>query len=99
MSSFSSTTTLAQSDTASHYLFPPTSNSCVINSSATEHMTGVSTHLSDYHIASSPQSVTLTKVKGFGSTHLSLDLELLYALHIPGFPLNLLSISKLTEDL
>ena len=67
-------------------------------------MTGSSTFLSDYHPIASPRSVTLangslSKVVGSGTTYLSPDIELLSVLHVPGFPFNLLSISKITKAL
>jgi hypothetical protein len=67
-------------------------------------MTGSSTSLSNYHPVASPRSVTLangslSKVVGLGTTHLSPNIELLSVLHVPGFPFNLLSISKITKAL
>jgi hypothetical protein len=66
-------------------------------------MTGSSTSLSDYHSIDTPRSVTLTngslsQVVGSGTIHLSPDIELT-VLHVPGFPFNLLSISKITKAL
>jgi len=92
-----STATLAQSGTASNCLLSSTHDPWVIDSGATEHMTGSSHTLSDYHPVDSPQSVTLAngslaKVEGSGNTHLSPDLELLSVFYVPGFPfLNLSS--------
>jgi hypothetical protein len=102
--STSSTTTLAQSDIASHCLLSFTSNPWVIDSGANDHMTGSSTSLSDYHLVATPKSVTLangslSKVVGSGTTHLSPNIELSSVLHVPGFPFNLLSISKITKAL
>jgi hypothetical protein len=102
--SSSSTATLAQSGIASHCLLSSTSDPWVIDSGANEHMIGSSTSLSDYHFVDTPQSVTLangslSKVAGSGTTHLSLDIELLSILHVHGFPFNLLSISKITKAL
>jgi hypothetical protein len=67
-------------------------------------MTGSSTSLSDYHPVDTPHSVTLANgflstVAGFGHIHLSLDIKLLFVLHVPSFPFNLLSISKITKTL
>lgn len=99
-----STTTLAQSGNASHCLLFSTSDPWVIDSGATEYMIGVSTHLSDYHIVTSPQSVplangSLATVQGSKTTHLCPNLEFLSVLHISGFPFNLLSIGRITKDL
>jgi hypothetical protein len=100
--STSSTATLAQSGTASHCLLSSTSDPWVIDSGANDHMTGSSTSLSNYHPVATPKSVTLangslSKVVGSGTTHLSPDIELSSVLHVPGFPFNLLSISKITK--
>jgi hypothetical protein len=51
-----------------------------------------------------PHSATLANgslyhVVGFGHTHLSPDIEFLSVLHVPSFPFNLLSISKITKAL
>jgi transposase InsO family protein len=67
-------------------------------------MTGSSTSLSNYHLVATPKSVTLangslSKAVGSGTTHLSPDIELSSVLHVPGFPFNLLSISKITKAL
>jgi hypothetical protein len=102
--STSSTATLPQLGTASHCLLSSTSDPWVINSSANDHMTGLSTSLSNYHHVATPKSVTLangslSKVVGSGTTHLSPDIELLSIIHVPGFPFNLLSISKITKTL
>jgi hypothetical protein len=100
----SSTTTLAQSGIASHCLLSSTSDLWVIDSGANEHMTGSSTSLSDYRSIDTPRSVTLangslSQVASSGTTHLSSDIELLFVLHVLGFPFNLLSISKITKTL
>lgn len=55
----SSTATLAQSGTTSNCLLSSIHDPWVIDSGATEHMTGSSHTLSDYHPVDSPQSVTL----------------------------------------
>jgi hypothetical protein len=67
-------------------------------------MTSSSTSLSDYHPIDTPHSVTLangshSNVAGSSHTHLSPDIELLFVLHVHGFPLNLLSTGKITKAL
>jgi hypothetical protein len=99
-----STATLAWSGIASHCLLSSNCNSWIIDSSANEHMTGLATALSDYHLVDTPHNVTLgngslSTVAGSGHTHLSPDIKLLSVLHVPGFPFNLLSISKITKAL
>jgi hypothetical protein len=99
-----STATLARSGIASHCLLSFTCNSWIIDSGANEHMTGSATSLSDYHLVDTPHNVTLANgslstVAGSGHTHLSPDIKLLSVLHVPGFPFNLLSISKITKAL
>jgi hypothetical protein len=96
--------TLTQSSTASHCLLSSTSDPYVIDSSINDHMTNSSTFLSDYHPIATPKGVTLAngslfKVVSLGITHLSSDIELLSVLHVPSFPFNLLSISKITKAL
>jgi hypothetical protein len=103
-STSTSTATLAQSGIASHCLLSSTCNSWIIDSGANEHMTGSATSLSDYHLVDTPHNVTLANgslstVASFGHTHLSPDIKLLSVLHVPGFPFNLLSISKITKAL
>jgi hypothetical protein len=103
-STSTSTATLAQSGIASHCLLSSTCNSWIIDSGANEHMTGSATSLSDYHLVDTPHNVTLANgflstVAGSGHTHLNPDIKLLSVLHVPGFPFNLLSISKITKAL
>jgi hypothetical protein len=99
-----STTTLAQLGITFQCLLSFTPDHWVIDFGVNEHMTGSSTSLSDYHLVDTPHSVTLANgflstIVGFGHTHLSLDIKLLSVLHVPSFPLNLLSISKITKTL
>jgi hypothetical protein len=101
---FSSTATLAQSGSASHFLSSPTREPWIIDFGANEHMTGTSTSPSDYHPVDSAHTVTLANgslstMAGSGHTHVSLDIELLSVLQVPSFPFNLLSISKITKAL
>jgi hypothetical protein len=65
-------------------------------------MIGTSTSPSDYHPVDSPHIVTLANgsratMAGSSHTHPSPDIELLSVLHVPSFPFNLLSISKITK--
>ena len=74
----------------------------VIDSSATNHMTGISGLLSDLEHSSSLPNVTLvdgsaTIVSSLGTANLNPNLSLSYVLYIPNFHFNLLSISKLTK--
>ena len=100
----SSTTTLAQSSIASQCPLSSTCNSWIIDSGANEHMTSSAASLSNYHLIDIPNNVTLANsflftVAGSGHTHLSPDIKLLFVLHVPGFPSNLLSISNITKAL
>jgi hypothetical protein len=66
-------------------------------------MIGLSYSLSNYHPIDTPHNVTLangshSNVADSGHTHLSPDIELLSILHVPSFPFNLLSISKITKS-
>jgi hypothetical protein len=67
-------------------------------------MTSSATSLSTYHLLDTPHDVTLANgslstVASFSQTHLSPDIKLLSVLHVPRFPLNLLSISKIIKAL
>ena len=97
-----STATLAQQGTSDACL--ATQDPWVIDSSATDHMTGTSSLLSDLKQSSSLLNVTLangsaTTFSGLGTANLSPNLSLSSVLYIPDFPFNLLSISKLTKIL
>lgn len=76
----SSTATLVQYGVVPNCLLSSTHDPWVINSGASDHITGSSTTLSNCHLANSSQSVTnvsLAKVAGLGNTHFSVDLKLL----------------------
>ena len=93
-----STATLAQQGTSAACL--ATQDPWVIDSGATDHMTGTSGLLSDLEQSSSLPNVTLangstTTVSGLGTANLSPNLSLFSILYIPDFPFNILSISKL----
>ena len=97
-----STATLAHHSTSTACL--ATQDPWVIDSSATDHMTGTSGLLSDLEHSSSLPNVTLadglaTIVSGLGTANLSPNLSLSSVLYIPNFLFNLLSISKLTKHL
>ena len=75
----------------------------IIDSGASDHMTGHRHFFSSYCPCSSPRQVRIAndssvKVAGIGSIILSPSLMLLNVLHVPDFSCNLLSISKLTAD-
>ena len=96
----SSTATLAQQGTSNACL--ATQDPWVIDSGATNHMTGISGLLSNLGHFSSLPNVTLvdglaTTISSLGTTNLSPNLSLSCVLYIPDFPFNLLSISKLTK--
>ena len=97
-----STATLAHHGTSTACL--ATQDPWVIDSSATNHMTGTSGLLSDLEHSSSLPNVTLvdgsaTIVSGLGTVNLNPNLSLSSVLYIHDFPFNLLSISKLTKIL
>lgn len=65
-------------------------------------MAGPYTSFSENHHVDTFQSATLANcfksaVVGSGNKHLSLEIELLSVLYVPGFPFNLLCISKITK--
>ena len=73
----------------------------VIDSGATDHMTGNSGILSSFQ-TSSPSHVTLANgsaasVVGSGSVDITSDISLTNVLCLPKFPFNLLSVSKITR--
>lgn len=75
----------------------------VIDSGASDHMTCISSNLSDFQPVSDIPSVTLANgskviVKGTGTATLSPSLSLSSTLFLPEFPFNLLSVSKLTKS-
>jgi hypothetical protein len=96
----SSTATLVQKGTPTACL--ATQEPWVIDSGATDHMTGNSGLLSNLEHPSNPPNVTLadgstTNVSGFGTANLNSSLSLYPVLYVPKFPLSLMSVSKLTK--
>lgn len=76
----------------------------VIDSGASDHMTGVSSVFSTYTPYSGQDRVkiadgTFSSVSGKGLVHASPSLPLSTVFHVPSFSTNLLSISKITQDL
>lgn len=65
---------------------------------------GLSSHLPGSHSLAKSSHVSLadnstTNIAGLGSVILNLSLTLDFVLHIPSFPQNLISVSKLTHSL
>ena len=80
------------------------SNHWVIDSGASDHMTGTPSILSGRQSLGKPSRVTLadgstTNVTGLGFVHVTSSLTLDSVLQVPRFPLNLMSVSKLTKSL
>ena len=76
----------------------------IIDSGAADHIIGLSTIFSTYHPCSKKDKVktangTLSSVSGKGVIHASNLLQLSSVLHVPNFSTNLLSISRITQDL
>lgn len=76
----------------------------VIDSGATDHMTGISTSFSSYALGSGQEKITVADgtratVAGKGDIKLNNRLILKSALHVPALPINLLSVSSLTKRL
>ncbi|KAH7845799.1 hypothetical protein Vadar_006185 [Vaccinium darrowii] len=79
-------------------------NHWVIDSGASDHMTGTPSILSGRQSLGKPSRVTLadgstTNVTGLGFVHVTSSLTLDSVLQVPRFPLNLMSVSKLTKSL
>lgn len=100
-SSFSST----QSSThATAFHVSSSSKSWIIDSGASDHMTGRSSLLSSYYVSLGRDKVkvvdgTLSSIFGKGSVHVSPILSLCLVVHVPKFATNLLSFSCITKDL
>jgi hypothetical protein len=76
----------------------------VIDSGASNHMTGDKTVLHEYSESKEDCAVkvadgTLSKIEGTGRSRISKDMILKSVLYVPNLDCNLLSISKLTRDL
>jgi hypothetical protein len=76
----------------------------IIDSGATDHMTGNSKLISDIHYKQSTHAVTLADgsqafVQGIGKLRLSSHLLLNSVLYLPKLSFNLISVSQITKDL
>jgi hypothetical protein len=76
----------------------------IIDSGASDHMTGDATLLNEYNQCTNNSTVHIadgssSQVKGIGLSRLLRDMILNSILHVPNLDCNLLSISKLTRDL
>ncbi|XP_073104383.1 uncharacterized protein [Elaeis guineensis] len=88
----------------SHAFTCGTSNSWVIDSGASSHMTGAPNSFISYSPCSGHDKVRIadgsfTPVSRKGSIDCTPNLRLSSVLHVPSFPTNLLSISSVTRDL
>ena len=95
---------LAPSMSSTSSLLAFSSPSWIIDSGASSHMTRTSSLLSSYHPTPSHPLVTIVDsrpcpVQGRGATRVPLSLSLHQILYVPGFPVNLLSISAITRAL
>ena len=75
----------------------------ILDSGASDHMTGDASNFSEFHMSTGNQTVkiadgTLSKVEGVGSVIINKDLTLTSVLYVPKLDCNLLSISKFTRD-
>jgi hypothetical protein len=76
----------------------------VIDSGASDHMTGMSSLFSSYNPCSSKEKVriadgSLSPVSGKGSISVTPYMSLSFVLHVPDFATNLLSIARITCEL
>ena len=103
-SSASLVSLLAPSTSGTSALLASSSPSWIIDSEASSHMTRTSSLLSPYHPTPSHPPVTIANcrpcsVQGHGTIHVIPSLSLHQFLYVPGFPVNLLSISAITRAL
>ena len=80
------------------------SNPWIIDSRASDHITGDGTIFHEYNPCNEKYTVkiadgSLSKVVGIGSIRVTNDLNLNSVLHVPNLDYNLLSINKLAHDL
>ena len=85
-------------------LLSSTPRTWVIDSGTSQHMTGDTGTLSSLHTSSVPSTVTLadgstSAVTGVGIAHPTSSMTLSSVLHVPHFPLSLLSVSQITKHL
>lgn len=76
----------------------------IIDSGASDHMSGSSNLFSEYNPSSGQEKVcivdgTMSSVSGKGSIHATSSLPLSSVFHVPNFGVNLLSLSRVTCDL
>ena len=81
-----------------------TTNPWILDSGASDHMTGDANIFSEFHTSPEHHTVkiadgTLSKVEGLGSVNINQNLTLTSVLYVPKLDCNLLSISKFTRDL
>ena len=103
-SSASLVSLLAPSTSGTSALLASSSPSWIIDSRASSHMTGTSSLLSSYHPTLSHPPITIADgrpcpVQDRGTTRVTPSLSLHQILYVPGFPVNLLSISAITRAL
>ena len=95
---------LAQKGKFSTALTVSHSSPWIIDSGASDHMTGDATLLNEYNQCTNNSTVRIadgssSQVKGIGLSRLSRDMILNSILHVPNLNYNLLLIRKLTRDL
>ncbi|PON98873.1 LOW QUALITY PROTEIN: hypothetical protein TorRG33x02_054880 [Trema orientale] len=81
-----------------------TKNPCIIDSGASDHMTGCNSHFSTYTPCSGNLKIkiadgSLSLVAGKGTIFISENIKLQSVLHVPKLTCNLISVSKLSKDL
>ena len=97
-------TAIAESGNPNKCLVSSSSSEWVIDSGATDHMTGNSSLFSTFQSQSSPSTVTLADgshscVLGSGTIVPTPSIPLTSVLSLPNFSFNLISVSKLTRTL
>jgi hypothetical protein len=100
-SSFTHTGNLA---TALHASATPSEDPWVIDSGASDHMTGMSPLFSSYNPCSGREKIriadgSLSPVSGKGSVFVTPSMTLSSVLHVPDLTANLLSIARITLEL
>ncbi|KAK8951032.1 hypothetical protein KSP39_PZI004596 [Platanthera zijinensis] len=95
---------VATSGLTSAHAVSSTPSEWIIDSGATDHMTGSASGFTSYTPLSGRDKViaangSLSAIAGKGTVSCSPDLSLSSVLHVPSFPRNLLSISHLTTSL
>ena len=94
----------APSTSGTSALLASSSPSWILDSGVSSHMTGTSSLISSYHPTPSHSPVTIADgrpcpVQGRCTTRVTPSLSLHRILYVPGFPINLLSISAITRAL